>query len=144
MNDVYHFAGAISEQSRKIQREYEDLGHITIKFTTESVKPGQSTNEVTNFWERQASEVLQDPFRKYLKDAGKMPYFYEYFVIFPGNKLPLPPKIEYDTWTHGHEATSIEDTTCQILSLLSTGREGYLKNNFLISRSISRCMLLKS
>ncbi|RGP59129.1 hypothetical protein FLONG3_11283 [Fusarium longipes] len=58
-----------------------DLGHVEINFLTETRQPGQTAKEARNFWECRSPKALQEPIRKYWRDARHMPRFYEYFLI---------------------------------------------------------------
>ncbi|KAI8723793.1 hypothetical protein NCS52_00236100 [Fusarium sp. LHS14.1] len=97
-DDVYHLISNMSKGT-----DTTGPGNITIRFSTESVQPGQSEKETKNFWECRAPKVLQESARKrfYVSDY-LMPCFYEYFLINHPVEFAHPPKIEFFTWPRPH------------------------------------------
>ncbi|KAF5658172.1 hypothetical protein FHETE_10000 [Fusarium heterosporum] len=99
VDDGYYM---IETMSRDVDPEQSDMGHVKLKFTTESRQPHQSAKEAKNFWECRSPKVLQEAIRKYWHRCGQMPCFYEYFLINVPYFFPHPPVIEYVTWPRRH------------------------------------------
>ncbi|KAF4965925.1 hypothetical protein FSARC_6312 [Fusarium sarcochroum] len=108
--DVYRL---INVFAWRLEHAQGGVGRYTIRFSTETIQPGQSKKEAKNFWECRSPKALEDTLRKYLKDAGQMPCFYEYFLINWPYGFPAIPKIEYITWprrhVHRHHTPSVPE-----------------------------------
>ncbi|KAF4989640.1 hypothetical protein FGRMN_8998 [Fusarium graminum] len=99
VDDAYYM---IETMSRDVDPEQSDMGHVKLKFTTETRQPHQTTKEAKNFWECRSPKVLQEAIRKYWHRCGQMPCFYEYFLINKPYFFSRPPVIEYVTWPQRH------------------------------------------
>ncbi|EEU40991.1 uncharacterized protein NECHADRAFT_76654 [Fusarium vanettenii 77-13-4] len=97
-DDVYHLIINMSKGT-----DATGPSNITIRFSTEGVRPGQSEKEAKNFWECRSTKFLQEGIRERISILQyTMPCFYEYFLINHPVTFGQPPKIEFCTWPRAH------------------------------------------
>lgn len=99
-HDAYNLLDAINERPR-----FE--GSLTICFTTERVRPGQSLKEAKPFWECRSTEVLQNAVRRHFY-RGPTPMYYEYFLVNNPLIFITPPIFRFNIWPRP-QASSLVD-----------------------------------